>query len=374
MLRTHGPMTRAQLARRSGMPKSTVSVTVAELVGVGRVREQGLAGQVASGRGRPGTVVTLDPGAGTSVGLDFGFARLRVVVVDAAHQVIARGEHSVGAVHSPELAVEAATSLVESAVADAAVPVDRVLGVGVSFPLVGMQVSALDAAAAGFPGSHMRPGWEGVDIVARLSERLPYGVIADNDANCAARGELLWGAGRPFRDFLYFKLHSGVGGALVLDGVVRTGRTGGAGEFGHITLDAGGPLCRCGNRGCLEAYVGIPALLGSLQPWFPQPLTLGSMLDLLAAKNPACTRAVLDAAHHVGQAAGALCNAINPEAVILGGALSRAGEPLLGEARRAFAQNCLAINADVELILGEHAGDAGCLGAAALVLASVDAP
>jgi predicted NBD/HSP70 family sugar kinase len=368
LLRERGPMTRAQLARLSGMPKSTISVVVADLSADGVVQDRGQVQGPQSGRGRPGTVVALDPASGAAIGVEFGFARVRVCLVDAAHQVVARADRPIGVLYAPETAVQVGAELVAEMVRGSPVDEQRIVGVGLSFPLVGMQVASLDAGGSAFSGSHMRPGWEGVDITALLGDALPYPVIADNDANCAARGEMLWGAGRNYRDVLFLKLHSGVGGALVLDGAVRPGRSGGAGEFGHMSLDTGGPLCRCGNRGCLEAYVGLPALLGALQPWFPEPLTLARVLDLLDERHPACTRAVMDAAHHIGQAVGALCNAVNPEAVILGGALSRAGDVLLQETRRAFTQTCLAINADVHVTLAELGSDAGALGAAALPL------
>jgi predicted NBD/HSP70 family sugar kinase len=319
-------------------------------------------------------VVALEPTSGAAVGLDFGFSRVRAAVVNAAHEVVARDECSPGRMYGPDAAVEAAAELVRRTVEASGTPPERIVGVGAGVPLLAMQVAALDASGAPFPGSHLSAGWEGVDIGARLRETLPYPVTIDNDTNCAARGELHWGAGQGLEDFVFIKLHSGVGGALVLDGAVRRGRTGGAGELGHMSLDFSGPLCRCGNRGCLEAYVGIPALLGSLQPWFTEPLTLHRMLDLLASHNPACTRAVLDAAHQIGRAAGALCNAVNPQAVILGGALSRAGTLLLHEARRALAQTCLAINADVSMELATLGADAGPQGAAALALAATTTP
>jgi predicted NBD/HSP70 family sugar kinase len=361
-------MTRSELGRLLGLPKSTVSVVVGELAATEVVREQGTAAAGTARRGRPGTVVALNPRTGAAIGLAYGFATVRVALLDAAHGVVAEDERRVGPLYGPERAMTVAAELVESVISRAALPSQPAPVVGVSAPLLGMQVAALTPDAAAFSGTHMSPGWEGVDVAAQLRSALPYAVTFDNDANCDARGELLFGAGRPFRDFVYLKLHSGVGGALVLDGTVRRGRAGGAGEFGHMTLDSGGPLCRCGNRGCLEAYAGIPAILGALQPWSAEPLTFTGMLELLARRNPAAARAVLDAAHHVGQAVGGLCNAVSPEAVILGGALSRVGNLLLQEVRRSMAQTCLAINADVQVVCGELGSRAGALGAAALAL------
>lgn len=108
----------------------------------------------------------------------------------------------------------------------------------------------------------MLPGWAQFDVAGQLRDLLGIPVVVDNDTRSAARAELVRGAGRPCSDF-FFRLHSRVGGAVVLDGEARAGSSGG--EFGHIVLDPNCPLCRCGNRGCLEAYAGVPAVLGSLR-------------------------------------------------------------------------------------------------------------
>src|SRR5690606_10684563 len=160
----------------------------------------------------------------------------------------------------------------------------------------------------------MRQGWEDLDLPAALAEALGVPVVADNDANCAARAELLWGAARPYDDLVLFKLHAGVGGAVVLDRKVRVGRSGGAGELGHVLVDPRGPLCRCGGRGCLEVYAGVPAVLAALAARPDRLPTPREVLERAAAGDPACRRAPREAGGATRPGAAWRWKAPNPEA------------------------------------------------------------
>lgn len=371
-LRELGPLTRAELARRTGLPKSTVSGVVATLLASGEVRERGAATGAARaggrragrGRGRPGTLLTLDPGRGEVVGVEFGASHVRARVVDAGH---GRGP---GAVRRLSLAFGATEAL------DATLSLVRELtGRPGAAPLLGVGLAlalGLGPAVTTAPTGprDMRQGWEDLDLPAALAEALGVPVVADNDANCAARAELLWGAAHPYDDLVLFKLHAGVGGAVVLDRKVRVGRSGGAGELGHVLVDPRGPLCRCGGRGCLEVYAGVPAVLAALAARPDRLPTPREVLERAAAGDPACRRALREAGEATGQVAAWLCNALNPEAILLTGALSGAGELLAGPVRESVARTVLPLNADVDVVVGSLGRDAGSLGAAALALAA----
>lgn len=370
-LREHGPMTRAELTRRTGLSKSTVSGATAALVAGGTVHEAGAAASTdghrgGPARGRPGTLLALDRGRGEVVGVEFGAFHIRAQVVDTGHG------HGPGAVRRMSPAYDATDAL------DATVDLVReltgrpgaapLLGVGLALAL---GLGPTTPAPTGPRG--MRQGWEGLDLPARLTDALGVAVVADNDANCAARAELLWGTARPYDDVVLVKLHAGVGGAVVIDRRVQTGRRGGAGEFGHIPVDPRGPLCRCGGRGCLEVYAGVPALLGSLAAGLGELPTPREVLERAAAGDPACRRALRDAGEATGQVAAWLCNALNPQAIVLTGALSGAGELIAAPVRESVARTALPLNADVDVVVGTLGRHAGPLGAAALALVAAPA-
>ncbi|MEE6283015.1 ROK family transcriptional regulator [Georgenia sp. MJ170] len=370
-LRAHGPMTRAELTRRTGLSKSTVSGATAALVASGAAHDAGAAVPAdgrrgGPARGRPGTLLALDAGRGEVVGVEFGAFHIRARVVDAGHG------HGPGAVRRLSPAYDAADAL------DATVDLVRELtGRPGAAPLLGVGLALALGLGPAVPAPTgprgMRQGWEGLDLPTRLAEALGVTVVADNDANCAARAELLWGAARGYDDFVLLKLHAGVGGAVVIDRKVQAGRRGGAGEFGHVPVDPRGPLCRCGGRGCLEVYAGVPAVLSALAVGPGGLPTPREVLERAAAGDPACRRALRDAGEATGQVAAWLCNALNPQAIVLTGALSGAGELLAVPVRESVARTALPLNADVDVVVGTLGRDAGPLGAAARVLAPVPA-
>lgn len=369
-LREHGPMTRAALARRTGLPKSTISGVTAALVSAGTLLETGTASSTGPatagrGRGRPGTLLALDPRRGEVVGVEYGASHVRARVVDAGHGRGPGGVRRLRPAYGAEEALEATLGLVDELTArpDAA----PLLGVGLAVALgLGPVRTPASARQRG-----MRQGWADLDLPAALTDALGVPVVADNDANCAARAELLWGAARPYDDLVLLKLHAGVGGAVVLDRRVRPGRRGGAGEFGHVPVDPRGPLCRCGGRGCLEVYAGVPAVLTALAARPDAPSTPREVLEEAAAGDPASRRALREAGEAAGQVAAWLCNALNPQAIVLTGALAGAGELLAGPVRESVARTALPLNADVDVVIGTLGRDAGPLGAAGLALASV---
>ena len=168
----------------------------------------------------------------------------------------------------------------------------------------------------------VRRAFPGTEIAAELGRHLGYPVWADNESNCGALAEWMWGAGQTAKSMAYLKLHSGIGGGLVMGGRLVRGFSGTAGEFGHIIIDRAGPLCRCGRRGCLEAYVGIPAIISQFQPRYGSDFTVGDLARLVADGDPGCDMGLTDAAELIGQALSAVHTIFNPERVVIGGALT----------------------------------------------------
>jgi predicted NBD/HSP70 family sugar kinase len=206
-----------------------------------------------------------------------------------------------------------------------------------------------------------------------MTERLGLPVFVDNDANLGALAELMWGAARGVVDGAYIRVGTGIGAGLIIGGSVYRGARGTAGEIGHSTIAPDGPVCRCGNRGCLERVAGGRAILQSLAGSHAHELTLDEVLDHALHGEAACRRIISDAGHLVGAQVATLCNLVNPERVVIGGPLSTAGDILLDPLRHTIARSALPIAADTaEVVLGELGDRAAALGAVALVLQTVD--
>jgi predicted NBD/HSP70 family sugar kinase len=363
LLRERGTLSRAEIARAVGLSPSTVSTLVGSLVADGTVMELGDQLPPAGGRaGRPGTAVTLNPASGEAIGVDFGHRHVHVIIADVAHSVQAAASAPLPAGYDPGLGLDAAAELVRSAMAEAGTDPSRILGVGVSLPGPYDRRSAL-------PGSTLIPAWSGVPVAARLAERLQLPVVADNDANLGALAERQWGAAVGVDELVYLKLHSTVGAGFVSNGRLTRGAVGGAGEIGHLVMDANGPLCRCGNRGCLESYIGLANVTRALEPAYGDRISLREVVAMASRGDRGCVRALKDVGEMAGRAVGMLCTVLDPEAVVVGGAFAAAGELLLAPLREAAAAVSLPAAGSRPRIIPAALGARACaLGAVALVL------
>ncbi len=217
--------------------------------------------------------------------------------------------------------------------------------------------------------STILPGWVDIRAEDAVSEALGHPVEVENDANLGALGEWMWGAGRGADHMAYVKAATGIGAGFIVAGAPYVGAGGTAGEIGHTVVDPGGPICRCGNRGCLETLAGAPAVLGSLRDVHGDDLTLPDAVAFALHGDAGCARAIADAGTAIGTAVATLCNLFNPQRVVVGGDLGAAGELLLGPLRESLARGAIRSAADdVEVVQGELGERAEVLGAVALVL------
>jgi predicted NBD/HSP70 family sugar kinase len=324
-----------------------------------------LGGQLppAGGRaGRPGTAVMLNPSSGEAVGIDFGYRHVHVIIADVTHVVQIAKSAPLPADYDPSHGLDAAADLVRAAMDEAGTDPARILGVGVSLP------GPYNRAAA-LPNSGLIPTWSGIPVAAELGRRLKLPVVADNDANLGALAERQWGAGAGIDELVYLKLHNTVGAAFVSNGRLTRGAVGGAGEIGHLVMDDKGPLCRCGNRGCLESYVGLPNVMRALEPGYGDRITLRDVITKAWQGDRGCIRALNEAGRMAGRAVGMLCTILDPAAVVVGGALAAAGELLLAPLREAAtAVNLPASGSELRIIPAALGAQACALGAVALVL------
>ena len=362
MLRRHGSASRADLARLTGLSRSTVSTLVADLQASGMVVEREPDGRVPQ-QGRPPTLLTLDRSAGLVLGVDFAHEHVHVAIADLSRTILAESVHELDVDRSAERALAAAVRLSDEVVAAAGVDDDRILGAGVG--LSGPIDVAEGIVHAGPAGKDLA----GVRPVDELSARLGLRVHLDNDANLGALAEVTFGAGMGARDAIYIMVSGGVGAGLILGGELYRGTGGTAGELGHVLVDEAGPICRCGNRGCLEMMAGGRAIIELLRPGHGDDLTLDEVIALVRDGDSGARRAIADAGRVLGRSVAAIVNAFNPELIIVGGALSAAGDVLLDPLREAVHRYAIPSAAeDVRItcgVLGDRAEVLGALELAA---------
>ena len=362
IVRERGQVSRGDIARQTGLARSTVSNLVGELQRDGFVVERDPA--PSSQGGRPAALLTLNPSAGAVIGMHFDHGSVRVALADLDHTILAEARCDLDVDHEAGEGLRAATALVDRVLAEAGIERDRVVGAGAGI------AGPVDAASGTVGSSTLLPGWVGIEVAAELEQRLELPVHVDNDANLGALAESVLGAGRDASEMVYLMLSSGIGAGLILGGRLYRGARGTAGEIGHVLVDENGPMCRCGLRGCLETYAGANALLELLRR---DGLTVDGMVDLARAGDPACARVIVDAARTVGQVVAGLCNQFNPELVVVGGRLAAAGGLLLEPMRDAVRRYAIPGAAgDVRVVAGALGDRAELLGALVLVVGQSD--
>ena len=366
-LRERGRLSQSELARVTGLSRTTVHTLVAELRGWGMLQEVAATPPDVRG-GRPGVQLALKDSSQTVLGVDFGHSHVQVAVADLAPKVLAEARTDLDVNHRAMQALDASARMAGEVLAAAGIDRGRVVGVGIGIP------GPVDRVRGTAGSATILPGWVGLQIAAEMEERLGLPVEIENDANLGALAELTWGAGRGCLNFAYIKAATGIGAGLVIEGQLLRGASGTAGEIGHTTLDEGGAVCYCGNRGCLETVASGPAIVQLVSRGADESMTLARVIELAAAGDLRCRRAIADAGREIGTAAAGLCNLINPERVIIGGLLSRAGETLLQPLRESLRRHAVQAAAEkVEVVPAVFVERAELLGTLALALRSTRA-
>jgi len=366
ILRMHGQISQADIARATGLSRTTVSTLVSELKEAGLVADIDTKSAHAHG-GRPGVQLVLRNPSHVVVGIDFGHSHVAIAVADLAHNVLAERWYDLHVNREAARALDVAADLFAEVLSEVSAERTSVLGVGMGIP------GPVDRAHGTAGSATILPGWVGLRIAAEMEQRLEIPVQIENDANLGALAELTWGAGRDCSNFAYIKAATGIGAGIVINGRLLRGATGTAGEIGHTTLDEAGPLCYCGNRGCLETVASGPAIVQLVGRVNGETLTLSRIVELASGGDLRCRRALADAGREIGVAVAGLCNLINPERVIVGGLMSQSGEVLLAPLRESIRRHAVQAAAEtVDVRAAVFVERAELLGSVALALLGSD--
>ncbi|MEV6943859.1 ROK family transcriptional regulator [Streptomyces sp. NPDC051172] len=305
-----GPLSRAAVASHIGLTRAAVSTLVDELIRTGLLEE---LGPERPGRvGRPGSALAVSGQGPAGIGAEIGVDHLAVCAVDLRGQVRARAvRHGANRGRLPEPVVEELTGLVRRVVAEAE-------GEGLWPAGLAVAVPGLVARDARTVVRAPNLDWHDTDIGALLPADIPLTV--DNEANFGALAELWLGERTP-HDFLHVSAEIGIGAAVVVAGGLLRGTRGFAGELGHVPVQPEGPWCPCGGRGCLEQYAGEEAVLraAGLEPGEDR---VGLLAGRAAEGDEAVRGALRDAGRALGIALTGAVNLLDPESVVLGGALA----------------------------------------------------
>lgn len=347
-LRRRGRASRGELVELTRLSRATISSITGKLIESGHIVSAGPAG-VRRMTGRIPEHLALNPGAGLVIGLDIGHTRVRGAVADAAHAILASDESPFEHGMAWSQRIEHALDLAERLLADVEPARPRPV------------LAAVGAGVAGTLPTRER-------IVAllerRVGERFGVPVRTDNNARIAGLAESVWGAAQHAPDVAYLRLSDGVGGAVLLDRAIHQGRNGRAGEFGHVCVDPTGPRCRCGNRGCLETFVGLRALLSA-----SGASDVPDLADRVDRGDVRAQQVVDDAGTRIGAVLANAVNVLDLDEAVLGGDLAGLGDRLLRPVRQELDAHVMPDRFDTVRVRLARLGDLdGALGGIALVL------
>ncbi len=371
-LRKHEAISRTDIARRTGWSRPKVTAEVGKLARRGILIE---SGEGASQGGRRPRLLKFNRQLGHIVGVDIGATSMDLAVADLDGQVLLRDSGPADVRDEPLVLLGEARRRLLALLARCDIRPAQILGVGVGVP------GPVDFLKGILVAPPLMPAWEGFSIRGYFHPIFPSAFVAvDNDVNIMALGELKSGAGLGQDNFIFVKIGTGIGAGIVCNGVIHRGHNGSAGDIGHICADHTGPICRCGNVGCLEAMAAGPAIadqaLAAAQhgssPILAQKLAANN--GMLRAEDVAVAvregdHAAIEIVQHSGQLIGdvlaGLVNFFNPSMILVGGGVSNIGNQLLASIRQAVLRRSTAL-ATRELIvsyspMGSEAGVTGAI-------------
>ena len=371
IIRDQGPLFPADIVRKTGLAKSTVSVYVERLVSVGLIREEARPG----GKRR---MLKVAESAGYVLGVDLGQTHLHVGLCDLEGNVLDILSGEVDLLH------ETPESILSRVVGDAcslstrnALSPTALFGIGFGLP------GPVDYSHGVPVSPPVMPGWDRFPLASVLHREFTCPVFVDNDVNVMALAERDKGAVAEERDFIFIKAGSGIGAGLVVDGRIYRGAKGAAGDIGHIGAGEDNTLCHCGNRGCLEAVAGGRALanraaeaarsgasrflagrLAEGAPITPELVGLGA-----ARGDEECLRIIIAAGKTLGDVLAKLVNFFNPSLIVVGGGLANLGERYAASIRESIYRRSTPLaTADLVIKRSTLGETAGVIGSAILVL------
>lgn len=367
------PDTQAGIARRTLLSQATVSTAVRDLEKDNIVRME--RNSAAQGKGR-GARVCLQAAANVAVGVDLGFNHVTVIArrVDEQYDRVKVQQSPDGANRGLSHVIPLVKGLIEDAVAETGRTPDDIMSVGIAVPRM------IDPRRGTFSAPVLPPWSEGGDPAKELARALGVRVVMDNDANLGALAEQTYGGSEHLETVVYVKASTGIGSGLIVGGNLLRGRSGIAGEIGHLTMDPNGVICQCGGRGCLETIIGAEYLIDQVRKSqlgnsADLPGSLASLIGKAHANDAVCVRALQDAGRLLGRALAQLCNLFNPDVVVLGGQLAAAKDLVLKPCRESLERFALSGAVDpstgFELRLSALKQRAEALGALVLGLSSI---
>ncbi len=314
--------------------------------------------------------------AGSILGVDIGGTKVAVGIVSADGKILSQARKPMAAHSTAEDGLNAVVGAIDSMMATA--PEGGITSIGICAP------GPLDPKTGVILNPPNVPCWRNFPLGDKLAEKYGIPVKIDNDANAAALAETRWGAARGFRYVFYATIGTGIGTGIVFDGEIYHGKTGSAGEGGHVSIDYRGPVCACGKRGCIEVLAAGTAIgVRARAKAAADPSRHSAILDLAKGEVASVTSELVGKAYTAGDRAareilletvdvltpwlGNIVDLFDPDILVMGGGVAAMLKPFFDEIKSRLPKWCVNPNAaDIPLVIAHYGADAGIAGGAAL--------
>lgn len=314
---------------------------------------------------------------GKRIGIDVGGTNVKIALVDDKGKIIYSNSVPTYAQMGYEYTVNNIKQAIKDLMKETNTKTSDIQGIGFDFP---GQVDYKTGVVKLAPNI---PGWVNVPIAKMIEDEFHIPTRIDNDVRCAALGELKFGAGKGCENFVCITVGTGIGSGLVINGKLVRGAANAAGEIGHIKLQMqNGPICGCGDTGCLEAFASGPSIVAMAQEYLKGGKSTkfremagadGEITPYIVAKaaeagDPVAKRIFEITGYYIGMGLVSVINLLNPEKVIIGGGVAEAGDLLLDPIRKTIKERAMVIAGNsVEVVPAELGNSAGVIGASMLV-------
>ncbi|SFB92143.1 ROK family transcriptional regulator [Streptomyces aidingensis] len=367
LVRDGRPRTRAELAAESGLARSTVAERIDTLLTSGLLRH---TDKGPSTGGRPPSLFAFNPAARVVLAADVGATHVKAALTDLSGQVLVEQNRAMDIAAGPDAVLGELCALGDTLLGEIGRTQRDLLGIGIGLP------GPVEHASGRPTNPPIMPGWDGFDVPGHVQERLGgAATLVDNDVNIMALGEhrTHW---PEWPHMIFVKVATGIGSGLICGGRLHRGSQGVAGDMGHVQLPHGAEVpCRCGNVGCLEAVASGAALAARLTGLGSPAGGSADVVGLARSGSVTALKLVRQAGRDIGEVLATAVSFFNPSVIVIGGALSQAGEHLIAGVREVVYQRSLPLATQNLRIVQSRAGErAGIYGAALMVVEHALAP
>jgi glucokinase-like ROK family protein len=366
------PVSKAQLTGSLNASRGKISTEVTRLIEAGLLADEGFA--VSEG-GRRSSLLGIPFSAGLIAAIDVGATSIDVALTTLGSKLVAHRGEPADVRDGPRPVLDRVKALLGELLEEQASLPQDVLAIGIGVP------GPVEQASGRLTVPPLMPSWDRFPIRDVFAGEYAAPVFVDNDVNIMALGEHWGGVAKGIDDIIFVKVGTGIGSGIIIGGRLHRGAQGCAGDFGHICVDSDGPLCTCGNTGCLEAVAAAPAIVLATETCTREGQS-ASLTPVLQEKGELSMKDVGEAAKHgdycaltiirksgrlIGETLASAVNVLNPSMIVIGGGVSRVGHTLLAEIRSAVYQRSLPLaTRNLPIVLSELENDAGLVGASVM--------